>query len=1107
LSRWAVRKPGNTIFKRDGLEMHQVCGPYAELYFDWNLLPDLDLAKQYYIVEITPSSSLLPVEIARPNSEGPLHFCLKTGVEYQLRLLSVLHLSFEIISELDPLPHVDLILQHENRVKLIWGDIDVQTLKKVCGEKPVEIFQDGVLNQQCHLTSWVTSELVGRPEVIKLSCGEHQLLEISTNLQQMLPVKTLKFQLEEEPIRLMFSKVVTPIPDWRVRAELTPTFQIRNTWQKQFVNGVTDGNPEHAIGCFRFFENGEQVAEIRQWGFSTKVQYHLVDQIQRLEWNLKKPEPVRRYKLQLQITSPHRELFKFVLLEKQLEIFSTDSPIGFSEQELMLAEQLLFETNRHVSWDQSFLELVLWFEVDGHDWQEFQRDIAHSMRWDYLPSPAATECYCEWILFDLSEPDRWVRVFTSGAETRIKWPPRVYLKPFSQKRVFVCWDLDQRDVEKVIGDRWEIGLEEVGFFLKVHEEYLGDRIRRPDLDIPVTDLFPEHQDRYIDVEPDKSLSVEMIARHHQQELALTPVSMPIITPRITDSAMAVCTSYARVEKSSYHSSQREVRHLHGKDAGNRARVLLHLHMHSPNLHRLEPFRESFLRDGTWPLLTVEGAEVHNPPGEWVLKNCLDSWLPLLRIFRKLAFEQVDFQVSLDISPPVAYMISSSWFKDYMSRYLLRVKAYVDGQIAQMRFRNDSAVFIHAAEHYRKSVDAIESFYVDELQKDMIGAFRDLELKGFLEISTCTATHGMPAELESVPDALNNQITLAARSHHRIFGDRPRGIWLAENSFFPGVEGLLDKEALAYFFVEAEAVLSASERPIEEEYSPIVLPGGNVVAFGRSRLGRTQVWDADIGYAGHPEFREYHFRHLGLPVKRITSKTSDNKQPYDPSKAEQIARELAQDFYGKLSDTATELGKRDHKSIPLITCSYDAELFGHHWWEGPAFLEELLREFYRRGDTVGLTTPSHYLVDLPVLPRTVPNPSTWGHDALHVKWSDPKVAWTFREIERAEWTLRSYLVKGLENQLTDFQVRAVEQMGAEFIRAQSSDLTFVIMAGDFEEDMQREILKFLDYFYKLKALVDNQIEDEWFLRFRLSENDMFPEFPQYYAIRSESSHSD
>ena len=120
--------------------------------------------------------------------------------------------------------------------------------------------------------------------------------------------------------------------------------------------------------------------------------------------------------------------------------------------------------------------------------------------------------------------------------------------------------------------------------------------------------------------------------------------------------------------------------------------------------------------------------------------------------------------------------------------------------------------------------------------------------------------------------------------------------------------------------------------------------------------------------------------------------------------------------------------------------------------------------------------------------------------MHVKWTDPKVAWTFRELERADQILKTYLALGQENRLTDFQIRIVEQMEAEFIRAQSSDLTFVIMAGDFEEDMQREILKYLDYFYRLKSLIDNNVEDEQFLLFRQYENNMFPEIAGCYAIR-------
>ena len=150
--------------------------------------------------------------------------------------------------------------------------------------------------------------------------------------------------------------------------------------------------------------------------------------------------------------------------------------------------------------------------------------------------------------------------------------------------------------------------------------------------------------------------------------------------------------------------------------------------------------------------------------------------------------------------------------------------------------------------------------------------------------------------------------------------------------------------------------------------------------------------------------------------------------------------------------------------------------------------------------IGLTTASHYLVQEPNLPVSNPNPSTWGHETSHMRWTDPKVSWTFRELERADNLLRRYLGLAMKKQFNSFQVEAVEQMGAELVRAQSSDLTFVIVSGDFEEDMRREIQKYLDYFYRLKCLVDNNLEDWEFLRFRKYENDMFPEISDYYQIR-------
>lgn len=1081
-------------FRSDGLKLIHVTGSFVEIYFDWEKLPTIDLQNSYYLVEIVPESDILSPEFARPNSSGPLHFYLKEGIKYRLNLISVFHPDFKVYSSFDPLPQVQLISQHENLHKLVWKNSEVCDFL-IPGFSNVII--DGELKQKINFNAGNDCEIFGRPETIEVKNDQDKtLFQLKTNYQKTKTCGSLDFILEKPPIRLYLSKAINISGEWSVRAEVPLFFQMHAYWQEIFLKNYPAVNTSNIIAELRFFEDDALTQKTRLGGFSAKIDAEIVNRIQKNEWK-RTPSLVKEYKLQLQITSAHRELFRYVLQEKIFGIIQVGDIVGFSEKEVKDAIQKLFHDYSNVSWDQSFVELVFWFKVDGYEWQEFQREVAHSYRWEFYPGETAKEVRCDLVLFDNQNKSDEFVVLQSGIEKRVVFESVVFLRPYHTSQLLVCWNVDINDTRNKIQSEWGVGFDEIGFYLKVFEEYLGRRIQRIDLERQIIELFSGHQNCYLDVEADKCFSVEIVARHFDQEISLTSVSKSIITPRKINFDVKAESHNRSFDSSWFHQSQREVYHLQGRDNANISKVMLHLHMHSPNLFRIDPFRESYLKDIKWPIQTPDGEEVHNPPGEWALKNCLDSWLPLLRVFRTLENDQIDFQVSLDISPPVAHMLSSLLFKDHMSRYLNRVQAHIGGQLALMKSNNDSADYIWAAERYLADIKAIDLFYNQELQKDIIGAFRDLELKGYLEILTCTATHGMPAEMEDLSKSLTAQFVLATRSHHRIFGDRPKGIWLAENSFFPGVEKYLADESLNYFFVESEAIIMGSYSPVEEEFNPTVLPGSQIAAFGRSRFGRVQVWDADIGYAGHPEFREFHFRHLGLPLKRITSKTSNEKVCYNPDRGEWVARKMAHDFYQKLSQKSEELGKRHFQTIPLITCSYDAELFGHHWAEGPFFVEELLREFYRKSDKIGLTTPSHYLANKPMLPELMPNPCTWGHDAVHVKWSDPKVAWVFSELKKAEEVLEKYLNRISTDQVSGFQKKAIQQMAAELVRSHSSDLPFVIMAGDFEEDMRREIIKYLDYFYRLKHLIDNNMEDMDFLSFRACENDMFPEVFSFY----------
>src|SRR5262249_57586969 len=67
--------------------------------------------------------------------------------------------------------------------------------------------------------------------------------------------------------------------------------------------------------------------------------------------------------------------------------------------------------------------------------------------------------------------------------------------------------------------------------------------------------------------------------------------------------------------------------------------------------------------------------------------------------------------------------------------------------------------------------------------------------------------------------------------------------------------------------------------------------------------------------------------------------------------------------------------------PIIVCPYDAELFGHWWFEGPLWLELVLRRLATAGDIVA-ATPGDDLDRHPTVQLATPSGSTWG-------WKDRK----------------------------------------------------------------------------------------------------------------------
>ena len=99
---------------------------------------------------------------------------------------------------------------------------------------------------------------------------------------------------------------------------------------------------------------------------------------------------------------------------------------------------------------------------------------------------------------------------------------------------------------------------------------------------------------------------------------------------------------------------------------------------------------------------------------------------------------------------------------------------------------------------------------------------------------------------------------------------------------------------------------------------------------------------------------------GIKYHRVTGR-HEEKQFYDPMAAAARADEHARDFCEKRRARLQALSEAGLD--PLLVSPFDAELFGHWWFEGPRFLESLFRQVAQTDD-FQLVTPGEFLAAHP-----------------------------------------------------------------------------------------------------------------------------------------------
>ncbi|GAB6053701.1 DUF1957 domain-containing protein [Magnetospira thiophila] len=477
---------------------------------------------------------------------------------------------------------------------------------------------------------------------------------------------------------------------------------------------------------------------------------------------------------------------------------------------------------------------------------------------------------------------------------------------------------------------------------------------------------------------------------------------------------------------------------------------------------------------------------------WLFEAITECYVPLIRMLQRLDADQVPTRLTLSLSPTLITMLRDPLLQERYHAHLDKMCQLADREVA--RTAGDPHFQPLARLYQRQLAECLET-YDNRYHQDLLAAFADFQDKGLLEIITCAATHGYLPLLRTEPQAVRAQLQVGQQMYASTFGRAAPGVWLPECAYYDGLETLIEEAGFGYFFVDTHGIERANPRPNHGVLAPIACPNG-IAVFGRDPTASRQVWSRDEGYPGDFWYRDFYRDigfdldidlirpymldgrtrvHTGFKYHRITGPDA-HKEVYDIERAQERVAAHAAHFVSERRNEVVRLGPGPGPK-PIMVAPYDAELFGHWWFEGPQWLEAVIRKLAESQGPVALATPRDYLGANPVLQKATPSPSSWGEKGYNDFWLNPGNDWIYPHLHEAARTLRDLAQRFADAEAQTLPARALKQAARSLLLAQASDWAFIMKSGTSVEYALERTRNHLARFHYLATALDAGTIDE------------------------------
>jgi 1,4-alpha-glucan branching enzyme len=473
-----------------------------------------------------------------------------------------------------------------------------------------------------------------------------------------------------------------------------------------------------------------------------------------------------------------------------------------------------------------------------------------------------------------------------------------------------------------------------------------------------------------------------------------------------------------------------------------------------------------------------------PHGEdWLFEAASETWLPLLEVLDTCGEEGLVPGWTIGLTPILLEQLAAPRFRTGLAQYLVE---RVD------RARRDALQF-EAWEDQRLAATAerwISRFtwmqaQFESMGRDIAGAMAAHARAGRIELLSSNATHAYhPLILHD--DCARAQIRAGLAASQRHLGVQPPAVWLPECAYRPpgpwlppalhgdvrwreGVGTLFESEGVRAFVVDthlvkesrSEAIIEAGSvqkvgwdqaewdhrRAWRSELEPYRIWEGDraldLTVLARCPDVSEQVWSGIVGYPGDPRYLEFHKKHgpRGLRYWRVSG-TPDlgGKEAYDPQQIPGAVAAHASHFVGVIRERLRGHFAGTGRSA-TVCAPFDAELFGHWWAEGPAFLLEVARLLARDPEIQPMAL-SERLAQHPADKAVSLPEGSWGAGGDHRVWSNDELRLYWEVVYRAEDRFLElwHRVPWRENtEIADL----LKEAGRQLLLLQASDWPFVV----------------------------------------------------------------